>query len=260
MKPNHALPLPASTAMISNRCARILRAHAREIQRLGRRVIGDVVEIGRRLTDAKRRLGHGKFLVWIASEFGWSERTTENFMRVYGLSCKSEKFADLDVPLSALYLLAAPSTPDAALVAVAARAGNGNGLSLAEVKDIVVNARRNSPLRYWFGVAGRILKEARDVSDVERMLAELKGDNGERVQYIAYHKCIDRIGKRTEQRDRLQEEIERLELIKNYVRPRGFMGIARGQMSDTQNRTGRDGADPPRPEANYQDQDQARFF
>jgi hypothetical protein len=86
-----------------------------------------VVEIGRRLTDAKRRLGHGRFLVWLAAEFGWSERTAENFMRVYVLRGKFANFADLDVPLSALYLLAAPSTPDAALFATAARAGTVSG-------------------------------------------------------------------------------------------------------------------------------------
>ena len=118
---------------ISERTARILRSHARHIEQLGRRAVRDVIEIGRRLHDAKRRVGHGKFLCWIAHEFGWSERTAENFMRVYDLSLKSENFADLDLPLSALYLLAAPSTPDKALEQVAMRVGNGNDVSIAEV-------------------------------------------------------------------------------------------------------------------------------
>jgi hypothetical protein len=142
---------------IAARTGRILRSHARHIQQIGRRAVRDIVEIGRRLCDAKRRLGHGKFLCWIAAEFGWSERTAENFMRIYDLS-KSEKFANLDVvqlPISALYLLAAPSTPDQAIEQVAMRAGNSNGLSLADVKDIIANSRRSSVLVCSNGSLGR---------------------------------------------------------------------------------------------------------
>ena len=43
---------------MSKRTAIILRSHARVIQRLGRRAVSDIVEIGRWLDDAKRRLGH----------------------------------------------------------------------------------------------------------------------------------------------------------------------------------------------------------
>jgi hypothetical protein len=200
---------------ISKNCARILRAHAREIQKLGRRAVRDVVEIGRRLSDAKRRVGHGKFLTWIAIEFGWSERSAENFMRVYDLSLKSANFADLNLPVSALYLLAAPSTPDTALVAVAVRAGTGNGLSLAEVKDIVVNARRNSPLRFLANAALRILNEAENAADIERLLAELSDVARPRVAYILRNKCLDRMGRLDNRVDRLRREIERLELINN---------------------------------------------
>src|SRR5262245_17702533 len=137
---------------ISGRTARILRSHARHIEQLGRRAVRDVIEIGRRLHDAKRRLGHGKFLCWIAHEFGWSERTAENFKRVYDLSLKSENFADLDLPLSALYLLAAPSTPSKALEQVARRVGYGNDVSVAEVKDIIAKSRRASPLRHSIAI------------------------------------------------------------------------------------------------------------
>jgi hypothetical protein len=200
---------------ISRNCARILRAHAREIQKLGRRAVRDVVEIGRRLSDAKRRVGHGKFLTWIAAEFGWSERSAENFMRLHELSLKSANFADLDLPLSALYLLAAPSTPDTALVAVAARAGKGNGLSVAEVKDIIINARRNSPLRFLANAALQILNEAKNAADIERLLAELSDVARPRVAYILRNKCLDRMSRLDDRVDRLRREIGRLELINN---------------------------------------------
>jgi hypothetical protein len=49
--------------------ARLLRSHARMIWQLGRGAARDVVEIGRRLTEAKFLVGHGGFSCWIAAEF-----------------------------------------------------------------------------------------------------------------------------------------------------------------------------------------------
>jgi hypothetical protein len=95
----------------------------------------------------------------LAAEFNWSERTAENFMRAYDLHCKSEKFADLDLPVSAFYLLAAPSTPDKALEEVAMRVGKGNGVSVAEVKDIIAKSRRGSSLRHLIHVARQTLRD-----------------------------------------------------------------------------------------------------
>jgi hypothetical protein len=57
------------------------------------------------------RLGHGNFLPWIEAEFGMSEWTARNFMRV------AEEFGGKsgtvpDLPPTVLYQLAAPSTPE----------------------------------------------------------------------------------------------------------------------------------------------------
>jgi hypothetical protein len=40
----------------------VLAQHAEVIRALGKRVVHDVIEIGRRLTDAKARCGHGNWL------------------------------------------------------------------------------------------------------------------------------------------------------------------------------------------------------
>jgi len=64
---------------------------------------------------------------WLDREFGWKERTAQNFIQVFEAS-KSVNFTDLDLPVSSLYLLAAPSTPetarDAVLASAALRGGN----------------------------------------------------------------------------------------------------------------------------------------
>jgi hypothetical protein len=210
-------PKARASKPLSKRTRLILRAHAREIQRLGRCAIGDIIEIGRRLSDAKERLGHGKFLTWVAAEFGWSERTAENFMRVYDLSRKSEKFADLQVPISALYLLAAPSTPDKALEAVAMRVGAGNGVSVAEVKDMIAKSRRGSPLRHSIHVAREILSSVMQAPEhwdqiLERHLGDLDLDR-DQVLAIINQKCSEMLESRRERLLDLKHEMARLEAI-----------------------------------------------
>ena len=101
------------------------------IRALGRRVVADVVEIGRRLSACRIKVGHGNWLSWLDREFGWSERTARNFMRVTDLAMKSATVADLDIPMRGLYLLAAPSTPTSANFAdLAGKSPNFGDLSI----------------------------------------------------------------------------------------------------------------------------------
>jgi len=54
-------------------------------------------------------IGHGNFLPWIDAEFGMGATTAQKMMRVaevYGKNTPS-----VNLPLSALYELAAPKTP-----------------------------------------------------------------------------------------------------------------------------------------------------
>jgi Protein of unknown function (DUF3102) len=86
-----------------------LTEHAAAIRACGKRMIGEAVEIGRRLTDCQRRLrGDGQWLAWLEREFKWSDRTAHNFMQLHNLIVEREKISDLTIPLSGLYLLAAP--------------------------------------------------------------------------------------------------------------------------------------------------------
>jgi hypothetical protein len=119
---------------------RILAKHAAAIRRLGKRVVADVIEIGRLLTECKRICGHGNWLPWLDREFGWTDDTALNFMRVHELS-KSRKFRDLSLPLSGLYLLAAPSTPQEARDEIIERAQAGETVPVAEVKRIIEDTK-----------------------------------------------------------------------------------------------------------------------
>src|SRR5262245_45152690 len=108
-----------------------LREHADAIRDLGKRTVENIIAIGRHLSEAKLIAGHGNWLPWLNREFGWKEDTARRFMQVFELS-KSRNLRDLDVPVSALYLLAAPSTPEEAREEVIERAQAGERLSFAE--------------------------------------------------------------------------------------------------------------------------------
>jgi hypothetical protein len=125
-----------------------LAEHVAAILQLGKRVVADVVEIGRRLSECKRICGHGNWLPWLDREFGWTEKTAERFMSVHALAGKSDNLSNLDLPISGLYLLAAPSTPKEARDAIIERAQGGEPVSVAEVKQTIDAAKgRKQPAK-----------------------------------------------------------------------------------------------------------------
>jgi hypothetical protein len=146
-----------------------LAEHAEAIRVLGKRLVADAIEIGRRLSECKELLGHGSWLPWLEREFQWSERHARNFMQMHELSLKSANIADLDLPLTAFYLLAAPSTSEAVRNDVLARADAGEAFSVADVKRLIGEARPNAkrPARDQF-------QELRDL--IAKMSRELPAD------------------------------------------------------------------------------------
>ncbi len=82
-----------------------------DIKRRERRAAEDIIEIGRRLVEAKSALGHGRFLPWLSGEFGYSERTAQNFMNVF--HAFGENTQNLRISPSALIALASGTVPDA---------------------------------------------------------------------------------------------------------------------------------------------------
>jgi ribosome-associated translation inhibitor RaiA len=116
-----------------------LAMHAEAIRVLGRRVIGDVIEIGRRLTISKELCGHGDWLPWLKREFGWSDDSALRFMQVAEFA-KNRNLRNLEIPVSGLYLLAAPSTPEAARDEAIERSEAGERLTPAQIKETIDKA------------------------------------------------------------------------------------------------------------------------
>lgn len=107
-----------------------------ETQWLLKSTADKIIQIGKNLREVKERLPHGMFLPWLQSEFRLSEHTARNFMRV------SERFEEksitvMDFSVSALYLLAAPSTPQEAIDEAMQRADSGEKITKSLAKQII---------------------------------------------------------------------------------------------------------------------------
>lgn len=118
----------------------VVQQHANEIKSLMKRTAQDVINIGQRLIEVKEQLGHGHFEAWLKVEFNWKQWTARKFMQVTR-QFKSVNFTDLSIEASALYFLAAPSTPKAVRHEALERAEQGEAITHAEVKVIASRYR-----------------------------------------------------------------------------------------------------------------------
>lgn len=116
----------------------LIRKRADEIKDLVRRTAQNIIDIGNKLQEVKQILGHGEFGAWLNKEFNWSLSTAAKMMQA-SKQFKNVNFTDLNLSLSAIYLLAAPSTPDSARVEALSRASNGESISFTLAKKLVQN-------------------------------------------------------------------------------------------------------------------------
>jgi Protein of unknown function (DUF3102) len=146
MTADQKLPTPEAPALSAPEAAAQveLSEHANAIRSLGPRVVADVIEIGRRLALCKNHLRHGLWTKWLEREFGWSQRTADNFISISKLE-KSEKISNLNLPLSGLYLLARPSVSKGVRAEIIQRAKAGEKINCGMIAHTIhaqVSARK----------------------------------------------------------------------------------------------------------------------
>ncbi len=125
---------------LPEREAREIREAAFEIRGLLKRSAQDIVTIGQKLTETKAKLKHGEFIPWIEAEFKMTDQTARNFMRVAERFSGKSKMI-LDLPPTALYELAAPSTPEPVRAQVEARVEAGEDVTAAEIRRLKAEAK-----------------------------------------------------------------------------------------------------------------------
>jgi len=123
----------------------VVRQRTDEIKTLVRRSAQDIIDIGGKLIDVKETLGHGNFGGWLAAEFGWSESAAQKFMSV-SARFKSVNFTEMNIGASALYLLAAPSTPEPARIEAVERAKTGERITHTVAQAIVADHKPKEDL------------------------------------------------------------------------------------------------------------------
>ena len=132
----------AAAPMVPQAQQTVLDQCAEKIRFLGKRTVADLLEIGRLLDEVKHSgLGRAGFLQWIDHEFGWSEDTAERYIALHKLRRQLPQVADVSIPVSALYLLAAPSTPMQAVEEAVAKAEAGERTSVVEIKSTIAEAK-----------------------------------------------------------------------------------------------------------------------
>ncbi|MBW4641215.1 MAG: DUF3102 domain-containing protein [Gloeocapsa sp. UFS-A4-WI-NPMV-4B04] len=113
----------------------VIQQRTNEIKTLIQRAAQDIFEIGQKLVEVKAKLGHGHFRSWLKAEFEWSISTATRFMQV-AEQFKYTNLIHLSIAASALYELAAPSTPEAARLEAIERASKGELISYSKAKQI----------------------------------------------------------------------------------------------------------------------------
>src|SRR5262249_4086283 len=103
--------VPWSPELLDAETRQFIEQTAEDLHGLMRRTAANVIRIGEALLRVKARLPHGQFERWLHAEFAMTDRQARRLMNV------AERFAAVsdsmsDFPVTVLYELASPSTPE----------------------------------------------------------------------------------------------------------------------------------------------------
>lgn len=129
---------------------KIVEQKTAEIRDRFNRAAENIVEIGQRLIEVKAALRHGQFGEWLELEFDWDDSTARKMMQVANTfkSCEIHDLKKIAASPSALYLIAADSTPEEIRSDFKRRIVGGEPVTCAEVKTAIEAAKesfRNRP-------------------------------------------------------------------------------------------------------------------
>jgi hypothetical protein len=127
----------------------VLAEHAAAIRQIGKRVIADLIEVGGRLNTCRDILKDDRrWRAWLKTELKLSHQSAGRFIQIYELAEERSNLDHLDLSVSAIYLLAAPSTPESARDEIIERAASGERLSHAGVQATIAEAKgRQEPAK-----------------------------------------------------------------------------------------------------------------
>ena len=136
------------------------------------------IEIGRRLTEAKALVKHGQWGAWLKDRIDYSQRTANNFMRIYkeygetGLAEKSQSIANLSYT-HALALLDVPAEERAKF----AEEKNAQDMKIKELQEAIKTlkaARSTDAERYKKELAEKDAAFLKAKSETKQRMEEIQ--------------------------------------------------------------------------------------
>ncbi|EAZ91258.1 DUF3102 domain-containing protein [Crocosphaera chwakensis] len=101
-----------------------------------RRCAQDIYIIGDHLCKIKQQLKHGQFRTWLKAEFDWSVSAANKFMQV-SQQFQLNDLETVEISPSALYILAAPSTPEEVRTQALEKAKQGKTITFSFAKQLL---------------------------------------------------------------------------------------------------------------------------
>jgi hypothetical protein len=129
-------PLNSSHKELPSPLPEELETTARRVRERLTNMTADAIEIGRELQAVKLRLHHGQFLNWVETACELSPRTAQLMMRAAEWAEGKHEIVSHLEP-TAIYLLTAPSTPDAVRQEVLSRLEEGERPAPKVVKQMI---------------------------------------------------------------------------------------------------------------------------
>lgn len=139
-----------------------------------------ILEIGKRLVEAKAQLSHGEWLPWLEKKVAFSERSAQQYMRLWKEYGKSALSADLSIS-KALVLLALPDSEREGFAAEK-HAVNGEEKTVADmtVKELEKAIAERNAAREQAERAAADIQEAKDTAlAAQEELARVRKELGE---------------------------------------------------------------------------------
>ena len=134
-----------------------------------RKAAKNIWEIGNMLNQVQSKLERGEFDEWIKTEFDWSRRTAYKFISVYKRFDRQVNLEEINIATSALYLLAAESTPEAIREEFIQKAQKGEKITHQQVKKVVEEAKTISK-NIEASPKTQVIKQNADISNSEKLI------------------------------------------------------------------------------------------
>lgn len=115
-----------------------LAGRANRIRKLQADVQRGIIQIGEELIAAKEEVGHGNWSTWLETEFSWTQRTANNFMRVAERFGKMENVFQFQ-PSALQAMLALPEGTEQEFIA--AQADQGTPVETQSARDVQKNVK-----------------------------------------------------------------------------------------------------------------------